>query len=257
MRIVMIGAGNLATHLSRALQNAGHDILQVFSRTEENARLLADRLNAGFTTSLASLSAEADIYIVSIKDSALVECVSDICRGREDKLFVHTAGSIDMQVFEGHCHRFGVLYPMQSFSKGREVDFSVIPCFVEANNADDEAVVEALASSVSQSVWHFSGEQRKYLHLAAVFANNFTNHMYALCAEMLAQHDIPFSTMIPLIDETAAKIHTLEPRKAQTGPAVRFDRNVMDKQKALLSYSPELQQIYEMLSKSIHKTSTK
>ena len=177
MRIVMVGAGNLATHLSRALQNAGHDILQVFSRTEENARLLADRLNAGFTTSLANLSVEADIYIVSIKDSALVECVSDICRGREDKLFVHTSGSIAMQVFEGHCHRFGVLYPMQSFSKGREVDFSVIPCFVEANNADDEAVVESLASSVSQSVWHFSGEQRKYLHLAAVFANNFTNHM--------------------------------------------------------------------------------
>jgi len=113
MRIVMVGAGNLATHLGRALQNAGHDILQVFSRTEENARLLADRLNAGFTTSLASLSAEADIYIVSIKDSALVECVSDICRGREDKLFVHTAGSIAMQVFEGHCRRFGVLYPMQ------------------------------------------------------------------------------------------------------------------------------------------------
>ncbi len=255
----MVGAGNLATHLSRALHDAGHEILQVFSRTEENARALAGRLGGGveYTSSLAGLRDDADIYIVSLKDTALVECAPEICRGREDKLFVHTAGSIPMQVFEGHCSRFGVFYPMQTFSKGREVDFSVIPCFVEACNPDDEQLIHALASSVSRSVYHYTSEQRKYLHLAAVFACNFTNHMYAVCADMLAQHDIPFSTMIPLIDETAAKIHSVEPRKAQTGPAVRFDRNVMDKQLALLKDSPDLQQIYEMLSKSIHKTSTK
>ena len=207
--IVFIGAGNLATNLAKALYRKGFRIVQVYSRTMESARTLAEKVEAEYTTDLQAVSKDAKLYIVSLKDDALVDLLPQITEGKQASLLVHTAGSIPMSVWEGHAERYGVFYPMQTFSKS--------------------------------------------LHLAAVFICNFTNHMYALAADLLEKYNLPFDVMLPLIDETARKVHELAPRDAQTGPAVRYDENVMSNHLAMLVDSPALQEIYKLMSKSIHE----
>ena len=233
MRIALIGRGRLATNLERALQEAGHEVTSVNSRT------------------LEALPMDADAFIVAVKDSALQDVVEKATKDREGQLFVHTAGSMPLSLFEGHCSQYGVLYPMQTFSKERIVDFREIPIFIEASDAETLSVLHKLADSVTQKVYELSSEDRKYLHLAAVFACNFVNHCYALSADVLARKGLPFDVMLPLIDETAKKVHELHPIDAQTGPAVRFDENVMNSQKAMLNDSEAV--IYSILSQSIHE----
>lgn len=252
MKIVLIGAGNLATHLGKALHAAGHDMVQVFSRTMQSAETLASLLDAEPLTDMAQVRDDADVYIFSVKDSALEQLVSRLCGG-EKKVFLHTAGSMPMSVFQGKALHYGVLYPMQTFSKQREVDFSIIPCFIEANDEFALKQIEGLAGQISHRVYQLSSEDRKYLHLSAVFACNFANHCYAASQELLQQHGIPFDVMLPLIDETAAKVHGMTPKEAQTGPAVRYDENVIGKQIQLLENQPYFQKIYDSMSKSIHE----
>lgn len=252
MKIVLIGAGNLATHLGKALHAAGHDMVQVFSRTMQSAETLASLLDAEPLTDIAQVRDDADVYIFSVKDSALEQLISQLCGG-EKKVFLHTAGSMPMSVFRGKALHYGVLYPMQTFSKQREVDFSIIPCFIEANDEFALKQIEGLAGQISHRVFQLSSEDRKYLHLSAVFACNFANHCYAASQELLQQHGIPFDVMLPLIDETAAKVHGMTPKEAQTGPAVRYDENVIDKQIQLLENQPYFQKIYDCMSKSIHE----
>ena len=252
MKIVLIGAGNLATHLGKALHAAGHDMVQVFSRTMLSAETLASLLDAEPLTNMAQVRDDADVYIFLVKDSALEQLISQLCGG-EKKVFLHTAGSMPMSVFRGKALHYGVLYPMQTFSKQREVDFSIIPCFIEANDEFALKQIEGLAGQISHRVFQLSSEDRKYLHLSAVFACNFANHCYAASQELLQQHGIPFDVMLPLIDETAAKVHGMTPKDAQTGPAVRYDENVIDKQIQLLENQPYFQKIYDCMSKSIHE----
>lgn len=272
MKIVLIGAGNLATHLGKALHAAGHDMLQVFSRTMQSAETLASLLDAEPLTDIAQVRDDADVYIFSVKDSALVQLVAQLCRheadglvedgavnalrkakkGEHERVFLHTAGSMPMSVFEGMAQHYGVLYPMQTFSKQREVDFSIIPCFVEANDEFAQKQIEGLAREISGRVYQLSSEDRKYLHLSAVFACNFANHCYAISQELLEEHGIPFDVMLPLINETAAKVHEMMPKDAQTGPAVRYDENVIGKQSKLLENHPHFKKVYDSMSKSIH-----
>ena len=252
MKIVLIGAGNLATHLGKALHAAGHDMVQVFSRTMQSAETLASLLDAEPLTDISQVRDDADVYIFSVKDSALEQLISQLCGG-EKKVFLHTAGSMPMSVFGGKALHYGVLYPMQTFSKQREVDFSIIPCFIEANDEFAQKQIEGLAVQISHRVYQLSSEDRRYLHLSAVFACNFANHCYAVSQELLQQHGIPFDVMLPLIDETAAKVHGMTPKDAQTGPAVRYDENVIGKQIQLLENQPYFQKIYDSMSKSIHE----
>lgn len=257
MKIILIGAGNLATNLGKALLNAGHDILQVYSRTMESAEALATLAGGAPVTDLSKVRDDADLYIVSVKDSVVGELLPQLCKGKETKTFLHTAGSLSMNVFDGMALHYGVLYPMQTFSKDREVDFSVIPCFIEANDKFAHEVIEGLAHDLSDRVVELSSEDRRYLHLSAVFACNFVNHCYAISQEVLQKHGIPFDVMLPLIDETAAKVHELSPKDAQTGPAIRFDENVIRKQASLLKDNPLLKDIYERMSVSIHRMASK
>lgn len=252
MKIVLIGAGNLATHLGKALHAAGHDMVQVFSRTMQSAETLASLLDAEPLTDISQVRDDADVYIFLVKDSALEQLISQLCGG-EKKVFLHTAGSMPMSVFRGKALHYGVLYPMQTFSKQREVDFSIIPCFIEANDEFAQKQIEGLAVQISHRVYQLSSEDRRYLHLSAVFACNFANHCYAVSQELLQQHGIPFDVMLPLIDETAAKVHGMTPKDAQTGPAVRYDENVIGKQIQLLENQPYFQKIYDSMSKSIHE----
>lgn len=257
MKIILIGAGNLATHLGKAIFAAGHDVVQVFSRTMLSATALASEVGAQPVSDISAVRSDADLYVVSVKDSVLAELIPALCKGKEAKVFLHTAGSIPMDVFQGMALHYGVLYPMQTFSKQREVDFSQIPCFIEANDEYALQQIGDVAHQVSSRVYHLASEDRKFLHLSAVFACNFVNHCYALSQEILEEHGIPFDVMLPLIDETAAKVHELDPKEAQTGPAVRYDENVLRAQGALLKSNPQMKDIYDRMSMSIHKLSIK
>ena len=250
MRVVFVGAGNLATRLSLEMRKSGMSIGQVYSHTSEHAKILADELGCGWTVVPEDIVEDADLYVFSLKDAVLQDVIARV--KPNNGLWVHTAGSMPMDVFRGHAHRYGVLYPMQTFSKDCPVDFKEIPVFLEASTPDVLAQTEQLARSVSDRVEEMSTERRRRLHLAAVFACNFVNHCYALAADVLGRDGIPFDVMWPLIDETARKVHRLPPVEAQTGPAVRYDRNVMDRQCAMLDGEPERKALYEMMSRSIH-----
>lgn len=270
MNIVLIGAGNVATHLGIALAKAGHRITQVYSRTAASASELTQKLNTllehdvkavkgekatsckiSWTTDLHEISPVADLYLVMLKDAVLGDVLPKLVACNPQGLFVHTAGSVPMSIWEGLTTRYGVLYPMQTFSKARAVDFTQVHFFVEASRPNDAILLKELASQLSDHVVEASSEQRKYLHLSAVFACNFTNHMYAICEKLLTAHGLPFSSMFPLIDETARKIHQLSPVDAQTGPAQRNDRNVMQRQETLLQDEPQIAELYRLISEHI------
>ena len=255
MDIVMVGAGRLATQLSEALQRQGHRIVCVYSRTMTSAKGLGIRLGTEATNELDMLPRQADAFILSVKDDVLPELIPRLAKGREQCVMLHTAGSVPMSVF-GNLPNVGVLYPMQTFTKGRNVDFSTIPIYIEGSSQQALSVAQALAQSVSNKVEEVSSEQRRYLHLAAVFACNFANHCYALAAELLEAHGLKFEAMLPLIAETAEKVRTIAPRQAQTGPAVRYDEQVMKAQLDLLSSQPSMQEIYALMSRSIHELAT-
>ena len=254
-RVVFIGAGNLATRLSLEMRRAGMEIRQVYSRADTHARELAERLACAWTTAPEAIVSDADLYLFALKDSALREVIERV--RPNGGLWVHTAGSMPMSVFEGCAERYGVLYPLQTFSKEREVDFRRIPFFLEANLEEDKEILEQLSRAVSRDVRFLPSEKRRHLHLGAVFACNFVNHIYALADDILREEGIPFEVLLPLIDETAAKVHRLTPREAQTGPAIRYDENVINKHLAMLDKMPELKALYETLSRSIYKEANK
>jgi predicted short-subunit dehydrogenase-like oxidoreductase (DUF2520 family) len=251
MKIVIIGSGNLATQLALALKDANHTIVKIFSRTETHAQELADKIGCAYTASLGAVLSDADCYILAVKDDALAALAATLCASRPNALFLHTAGSMPMSVFEGHASQYGVLYPMQTFSKNRRVNFREIPCFVEASSSEALATIRTLAASISDHVVDCDSEKRKKMHLAAVLACNFTNHCYRLAERVLEAEQIDFRLFLPLIEETARKVRTLSPKDAQTGPMVRYDQNVMDMQMAMLS-DARTREIYRLMAESIH-----
>lgn len=253
--IALVGAGNLATNLGTALSRAGFPILQVYSRSEDSASALAEKLGSQATTNPEKLVTDAELYIVALKDSALETLLPELLRGREERFWVHTAGSIPMNIWERvpGVKRYGVLYPMQTFSKARLVDFRSIPILLEANAPAQMTLLKEVASTLSRNVREVSSRQRRAIHMAAVFACNFTNHCYALAEKLLAAEGVPFEILLPLIDETARKVHTLPPLEAQTGPAIRYDENVIQKHLDTLSSEPEMQTLYRLMSQSIHE----
>ncbi|MCO4294163.1 DUF2520 domain-containing protein [Solitalea sp. MAHUQ-68] len=252
MKIAFLGAGNVATNMALAFKNAGLDLVQVYNHRIESASELAAKLGCNATDSIADLNPDADCYIIAIKDDAIQGLAIQLeLRG---KLVVHTSGSVSMEVLKPASSRVGVLYPLQTFSKQRLLDFTTIPFFIEAGDSHSLSIIESLARRVSQSVIVTSYEQRKILHLSAVFACNFVNHLYDLSVGLLAEHNLSFEALQPLILETALKIQSISPHEGQTGPARRNDQEVMTKHLQLLSNNPPLQYIYQLLSDSIVKS---
>lgn len=254
--VVMIGSGNLATQLALALAEKGIQIKQVFSRSAESARILAEKVNTGYTDNLLNLDNEADLYIIAVKDPAITEVLENL-RLSENQLIVHTAGSVPMNILEGFSSNYGVFYPLQTFSKSRKVDFSDIPICIEANHPSSLLELEELGQRISNSVSQINSEERKTLHLAAVFTNNFVNHFYTIGAEILQAKKLDFELLRPLIRETAAKIETLHPVDAQTGPAKRNDQTIIDLHLKMLHNKPEYQKIYSFVTESIFQVHQK
>lgn len=250
MKIVFIGAGNLATQISKALTNCPEtEILQIYSKTESSAKLLAETINTSYTIDLNNIREDADLYIFSVKDAVLEDVLNNIKPNKG--IWVHTAGSIPMSVFKPYTDKYGVFYPLQTFSKNRDIDLSDVPFFIEGANPAIEDTLLWLAKQLSKNVRLLDSNKRKEIHLAAVFVCNFTNHMYAIAADILDTKGIPFDVLVPLINETTAKLSFLHPKDAQTGPAIRYDQNVINKHTDML---PEkYKELYRLISKSIYK----
>lgn len=262
MKIVFVGAGRLATNLARALHEAGHSIEAVYSRTMASAEalclLVGDCKSPSTcmpTDDIDALPRDADVYILAVKDDALPHLIDQLHRHCPDRLLLHTAGSVPMSVFGSHA-QCGVFYPMQTFSKERQVDFSRVHIFIEGSTPQALQTTRELAESINgggPQVTELTSDQRRLLHLSAVFACNFANHCYALAEKILAKEGIPFDVLLPLIDETTAKVHTMSPQQAQTGPAIRYDQSIISRQSQLLADDPLLQQVYDLMSQSIHQ----
>ena len=253
MKITLIGAGNVATCLGPRLKEAGHEITAVYSRTVDSARALADRLGATYTTDLNAVPA-SDAAIVMLKDDALKELAPAIADSLKDSLLLHTAGSVSMDIwYTAGAMKYGVLYPMQTFSKASVIDWSQVPLFIEGSSDQTLDSIRELALTVSPDVTVLSSEGRRKLHLAAVFTCNFSNHMYAIAQKLLADEGVPFRVMLPLVRETARKVETISPQDAQTGPAIRGDRKVIDEHLELLKAYPEYAELYRLISIDINK----
>lgn len=251
MDIVLLGSGNVATHLGGALVAVGHRVKQVYSRTEEHAQALAATLGATAKTDLTTIDVQADVYIIAVNDDALAEVVAQLPNTLQGTV-VHTAGSVDMAVLAAYAAEYGVLYPLQTFSKAKTVDFSTVPLAVEASGKAALVRLEALANDLSKRVFRCDSKQRLSLHVAAVFACNFSNHLYTVAADILDKYDLDFDLIRPLILETARKVMEHQPKDVQTGPAVRNDVQTMAKHLELLEATdPSLVQLYRLVSKRI------
>ena len=251
-KLVLIGAGNIAYHLAPALQKKGIEIIQIYNRTLSSAKELGAILGVShITDTIQNITPDADIYLFCIKDDVLPELLKNF--PTNDGLFIHTAGSLPMNVFEPYAKNFGVLYPLQTFSKQRSVFFGNIPFFIEGNTPANTSQIETIAQLLSFQVNILSSEKRERLHLAAVFANNFSNHLFDIAAQMAKEQGLDWRLLVPIIEETADKLRTLSPREAQTGPAVRYDEKIIQKHLNLLKDKPEWQELYKLLSEEIHR----
>jgi len=250
-RCVLIGAGNVATHMGKALKNSGVDIVQVYSRTFDHAHILAEVLDADPVNTLEAITTKADIFIMAVKDDVLASIANDL--NLNDSLCVHTAGSIEMDVLESMSANHGVFYPLQTFSKQRNVDFSRVPLLIQGSNIDVETKLLHLGRGLSNKVIKADSKQRKAVHLAAVFACNFVNHMFTISDEILRENQMDFSILYSLIQETVDKAVNMSPVNAQTGPAKRNDRKVMDAHLEAIHKKSGIEEIYATISEHIYK----
>ncbi len=250
-RIVLIGSGNVATHLATALKDAGKEIVQIYSRTPANAKELAGKVNAGFTNNTEDIISEADLYVIAVSDDALTEVANNI--DVDNNLIVHTSGSAPMNILKGCSENYGVIYPLQTFSKSKKVDFSKIPVCIEANNIENTERLKSLALSLTDKIYFVDSEKRKTLHLAAVFASNFPNFMYSVAQKIVMENGLDFDILKPLITETAEKVQQISPTNAQTGPAKRGDDKIMKLHLQMLEEYPDFQEFYRVLSEGIGK----
>ncbi len=254
-KIVLLGAGNVATHLGAALQKNGRRILQVYSRTAESANTLAGKLEADFTTDLGYIYPGADLYVFSLADKAMEEVLKEF--PLKNVFAVHTSGSLPIEILQKAGLQAGVFYPLQTFSKNIQPDFSRIPLCIEALNKDHEQALFQMASDISNDVRYINSQQREIIHIAAVFACNFTNHLFSIAEEILGKKDISFDIMYPLIQETLRKAMQQKPSLVQTGPAIREDEDIMQKHLKQLSTLPDYEKIYNFISQSIIRNSKK
>ena len=249
MNIVIIGTGNTATVLGRKLKAAGHNIVQIFGRDSMAASELAYELDTESTNYWNIVNREADIYILAVSDIAIEQVMKEL--HLPDKTIVHTAASVSKNILRGAAHHFGVFYPLQSLKK-EVAQLPEIPIIIDASDETTFHELDKLAHSISNRVMEAGDEQRQKLHLAAVFCNNFVNHLYALTEDYCKKEGVDFDLLLPLIRETAERLEEIPPSQLQTGPAVRNDRATIEKHLDLLKDHPQLQKVYSVLTESIY-----
>lgn len=253
MEIVLIGTGNTANILGHKLKAAGHNIVQIYGRDEHDASELAYELDTESTNYWSVVNRHADLYIIAVSDIAIQEVIQEL--GFSDKTVVHTAASVSKDILKPASHHYGVLYPLQSLKKGsgRLPD---IPIIIDASDEATLKELDTLAHTITNHVEEAGDEERLKLHLAAVFCNNFVNHLYVLMEDYCRKEHISFNLLKPLIAETALRIETISPADAQTGPAVRNDTNTIEKHLHMLERYPQLKEMYQLFTASIRQTNS-
>lgn len=247
----MVGAGNVATHLACALNEAGHTVTDVFSASEQSARALAEKTGSAWTTSPGRLPGASDFFIISVRDSAIESVVAGL--GERQGMMLHTAGSAGMEIFKEQYSEYGVFYPFQTFRKEQDMDLSSVPFFIESNTEEGLLKIRTLAESISNNVINSNLRERVLLHLSAAFACNFTTYMVRVAESILKQHGIDRSLLTPLLEETFRKLLIGPADKMQTGPATRGDSITMKKHYELLAGNSDYQKLYNFISELIQK----
>ncbi len=249
--VSIIGSGNVATALGIALFNTGINILEVFSPNISNSKLLAKRVKCNYIDNIEKINTASDLYIIATPDKEISGVITNL-KGIAG-IVTHTSGSQPLEILIGNNQRYGVFYPLQTFTKNKTVDFREVPICIEGSDNATSGLLIALANKISNNVVLLNSEQRQYLHLTAVAVNNFTNQLYYHAHTVLSEKGIDFSLLHPLIKETASKIREVNPAEAQTGPARRNDTSTIKKQLELLAEFPEFRDIYKLLSDQIIK----
>lgn len=253
MTITLIGAGNVGYHLGKRFYKKKIKIHQVYSRTLENAKSLGTQINANYTNQLSEIEDVADIYIIAVKDDWIGRVGAQLAKnkGIQKKLVVHTSGAVASTVLAPFFKKYGVFYPLQSFSKSKKVDFKNLPLCVDASKKKDSKQLKDLAQQISKKVYAISDKERAILHVAAVFVNNFSNHLFHIAADICAKEQLNFQILQPLIQETVLKIQDQAPVRMQTGPARRGDRATIEKHLLFLEKYPAYAVLYNDLSERI------
>ena len=252
MRISFIGSGRVATHLAKELSKH-HQIVQILGRNLEHAKTLANLVDAYPIEVYEKLDKNIDLLIIAVSDQAISKVIQEVDSYLENVLIVHTSGSTNLSVLTDHHKRSGVFYPLQTFSLEREIDWGNTPLFVEASSPKDTEILTQLANSLSNRVYQYSSSQRLSLHLAAVFACNFSNYCYDMAKQVVDAQEVDFSLLYPLILETASKATQNDPEKMQTGPAIRGDQNILNMHEKMLQDAgrQDLKDLYQLLSHGI------
>lgn len=248
IKVVLLGAGNVGTHLFRVLHKAENiSLIQWYNRSAQSLEEGKGKVKT--LTQLDELVPEADLYLLSVSDDNIPELSSKLksCKG----IIAHTAGSVSMETLN-QCKDHGVFYPLQTFSKQKKVDFEQVPLCLEANTEENFTLLKKVAIALGGPTHKIDSTQRKALHIAAVFVNNFVNHMYAVGEQLCQEHQVPFSILQPLIAETADKIKSLSPKAAQTGPALRGDQQVLKDHLSLLTKTTQ-KELYQLISTAIQQ----
>ncbi|CAD9196594.1 Rossmann-like and DUF2520 domain-containing protein [Acinetobacter bohemicus] len=252
MRISFMGAGRVAHHLAHVLSQH-HKIVQIYSRTLATAQTLAAQVKATATMNIEELNPEIDLVIIAVSDQAIASVISNVHQQLPNVLIVHTSGSTDIEVLAQIHARAGVFYPLQTFSLERQINWSDTPIFVEAKSEDDLVLLAELANQLSSRVYLYTSAQRLSLHLAAVFACNFSNYCYDMAKQIVDAQHVDFSLLYPLILETANKVLNNDPKQMQTGPAMRGDQNILKMHEQMLQKAQreDLKNIYQLMSQQI------
>ena len=248
MNVSILGAGNVATQLALGLKKAGNNVIQIYNRSDDAGRELARTINASFTSDVNRLG-NADIFIVAVKDDAIEEVAAQL--HLHDKIVVHTSGTKSKELLRSSSAAYGIFYPLQTMTKTSKVDFKNVPLLIEGNNEVVASQLERLANTISRNVHRVDEQQRQWIHVAAVFANNFTNHLFGISEHILTEHGMSFDILRPLILNFIQSLEKHSPSEIQTGPALRGDMQVIEKHLQLLTDETRLQTIYKVLTDSI------
>jgi predicted short-subunit dehydrogenase-like oxidoreductase (DUF2520 family) len=250
-KIVIVGAGRIAWHLSKRLKGKGLRAAQILSRTAAHAQALGESLDAAWTDDPAQVLPDADWLILAVRDDAIESVAASLAPFAPGALTTHTSGGTAGAVLAPHFERYGVFYPLQSFSREHTPVWSKIPFCVDAQSEEDLLFLKKIAKTIGNLVYHVNDEQRALLHVAAVFANNFANHCFAIAEKILDEKGLPFELLHPLMEETLAKALQDSPARMQTGPAARGDWATIERHLGLLAGHPDWRELYTRLSKSI------
>lgn len=247
--IVFIGTGNVAYHLSLNLQVKGCHIIQLIGRNYEKTSGLAKLLNVDFSCSVSDIVVDADLYILAVNDDAIPGLIAKL--PSELKFVVHTSGSTSLSVFKHKFPQYGVFYPLQTISRIKDVDFSSVPFLLECSDIEGMVLLKELAWKISDHVLEMDSEHRGTLHVAAVFANNFSNFMLTVSNDILESEGMSFDLLRPMLQETFSKIQQHSPKDVQTGPAIRNDKRILDEHFNKLEKYPIYQKLYTFVSRNI------